>query len=500
VINNFVWPPPLKGNPRQESKLKLRKKISHAVTTPLESSVRTVEAFYPTQPETSHILVLSANAELAPMWYHFLFYHLLEYKYSMYNTGTAETDIIAGISLITPLFYLNQEKPLKPPRFIPPKEPASHEIVKIPTDPADPTPFLWQAPDTTATLYFGSTWQELHSFLSLRIAQESLPTMRELPPTLPAFAEPLYELMRLRGYTVLYPNLPAHSVALYRPYTTIRQEFVPFTSPDASATETSTPPWHDFEPYEPHSTLDTPSQSRLPPPKPLAASPLHNVLPTRGDLPEVNTIPCIDADGNRVTASDLHKAGETLGITFRYMTGGCLEDVQPLMSRGSAEDLFCDGEGIPIGGSLPGLPNDAHKKGVRPLDLEKLREEHAAKAQLGPGSEGKAAVAIGKSIQSVEAIPDVVWDPERGVELKHASQKESLNAEFRGHLERQAGHAPEAPSSANTEKESKILTSESQNELLKQGTEAAMLEEFKGHLQRQSGKEKPNNNERPAGW
>ena len=532
VLDSFVWPPLEKNKEPHTSQLTLRKKISFSSSTPLEASIRTVESFYPARPLDSHLLLLSPHVELSPMFYHYLYYHLLEYHYSTYNGGTLESENLMGISLATPTFQIDQKTP-----FIPPA-PRPHptllaSVTKNPTeaiewtDSPDATPFMWQMPDTSATLYFGHRWQELHSFLSLRISQTSWPTARELSPILPAFAEPMFELMRLRGYTILYPNLPAHSIAIDHPPTAIHEEFLPPPSFDPASDQNQGGMTDPYEaPTVPNTQDGSLLRSTLPQIKPLATTPLANILPSQADLPELPNLPLLNPLCEPAFGIDLHQAGRALAADFRYMTGGCSESVSPLLHPGSADDLFCDADGEPMGGSII-TPSEAAEKGVFPLDRESLRQarergRELAKERAGttPKNIGEVGGSTGKSVmdpsfgtpmggiapgtggagQNPPVNGPAFWDVERGLENVDDDQSAALQEVFQEHLRRQgAGSAAASPTGAQkygSGSGAKEATIEKVDEMVQDEPD-----EDKGEKIKESEKEEiDEKQEKPAGW
>ena len=84
-LDSFTWPPPRYSSRGNNNELVLRRRIPEKRITPQESSVRFLESFYPTHTQHSHAFILSAQAELSPVYYHYLKYQLLEYKYSSLN-------------------------------------------------------------------------------------------------------------------------------------------------------------------------------------------------------------------------------------------------------------------------------------------------------------------------------------------------------------------------------------------------------------------------------
>lgn len=69
-LESFSWPPPHLASSGRSQLLTLRHRIPRQAMTEEESSARLLESFWPTQPLTSHVLVLSPQAELAPQYFH----------------------------------------------------------------------------------------------------------------------------------------------------------------------------------------------------------------------------------------------------------------------------------------------------------------------------------------------------------------------------------------------------------------------------------------------
>ncbi|KAH2054794.1 hypothetical protein KXW51_002847 [Aspergillus fumigatus] len=191
----------LKWPPQTSSTVTLRRRIQPDYLTPVEASLRTVEAFYPRNPNVTHVLLLAPEAELAPSFYHFLKYTMLKYKHSAQTKRTPCK--LLGISLELP-----SSRPTDNGPFAPPKSEQSQQLG------GEPLPvFLWQAPNSHAALYFGDGWADLHSFLTNRLAlhrptSEMSTEEKSISKRYPAVMEYLLELIRARGYYLLYPNFP----------------------------------------------------------------------------------------------------------------------------------------------------------------------------------------------------------------------------------------------------------------------------------------------------
>jgi hypothetical protein len=194
-LSSFRWPPDSNG---EESKLTLRHRVNPERLSPVEATIRTIESYYPAHIPTSHVLILTSQAELAPSYYHYLLFSLLEYKYSA--SALLENGRLLGISLELPTHYLNGSKGFSHPSG----------------DYFSPL-FLWQAPNSNAALYFGDKWAEFHSFLSNRFAVQPRSVKESYTKLVsekhPAWMEYLLELVRARGYAMLYPSFASYEAS-----------------------------------------------------------------------------------------------------------------------------------------------------------------------------------------------------------------------------------------------------------------------------------------------
>lgn len=307
-----------RADQENRNQITLRHRIRPNYNSLEDSSIGFLESFFPTNPLNSHVLVLSTRAELSPLFYHYLKYALLEYKYSSY--GTKNRDRLLGISL---------ETPYKQTRiFASPQK----------SDSVNSTFFLWQEPNSKAALYFGDKWVEVHDFVRRRLeAQESrkIPSIKRLlSKEHPYWVELLLELARLRGYHMLY------------------QQFDPENTLVTIHNELSPPP----EGYLEKSTSDSLAQGKTSDPDPgtyLGASSnpetiltsqksLLSFLPPDGDLPVLEDMPVLLYDGQR-TSLNAKQATEA-AFTFRRDVGACGEMKSKKRKELSAADLFCSEE------------------------------------------------------------------------------------------------------------------------------------------------------------
>ncbi len=327
-LEDFRWPPSdhiLEVNANQ---LNLRHRIPEPSLTAEENSIRFLESFWPTKPATSHLLVLSPQVELSPLYLQFLKYFLLEYRYSTKWVGEKH---LMGISLDLPSTHLNDTT-----AFSPPKKPN-----KSKSDPESAISFLWQAPNSNAALYFGDMWTELHSFLGHSLTSErKLPTpttlnSKEVSKTYPSWLENILKLARTRGYYFLYSSL-ANEVALatihnelYKPPEEFAHSFdgKETLGPQPSADFTADP--------EHHLSLQHKEE-------PLATRSLLSLLPSDGILPSLTDMPLLSWDGKTMNKIQLEEDASNYSQVFRREVGGCsTSDKHKTILEGSADDLFC---------------------------------------------------------------------------------------------------------------------------------------------------------------
>lgn len=331
-LDNFLWPPLPKSGGKHTSQVTLRRRISKEHLSPMDASIRLVESFYSARPRQSHVLLLSTQVELSPIYYHYLFYNTLEYGYSIYSKGTPEQEALMGIALDLPSVKLNGEDPLRYP---------TASAVNGPAAPVVPeTPFYWQAPDTHAALYFGNKWQEFHDFLSRRLTPVSEKKEKLVSPVFPAFAEPMLELMRARCWFMLYPHLPdGNSIAtvhneLSAPPEEYQEPESTASEPAKAATLTKDTPY--LEP------VDIPGPPKGNREGPLLHTQLVQMLPHNGDLPELVTLPLLAWDAEDITLNQAVSAAGKFAADFHKIIGRCTGTYTALRLVNTVDDLFCD--------------------------------------------------------------------------------------------------------------------------------------------------------------
>lgn len=144
------------------------------------------------------------------------------------------------------------------------------------------TPFLWQAPNSNAALYFGDKWVELHDFISKILTSErSLPTPTTLnkklvSKTYPSWLEHVLKLARARGYWTLYPNFDKYD-ALVTMHTDLYQappEYKEDLEAEIPAGELTADPARHLSLMQHKET-------------PLITKSLLSILPLKGELPKI---------------------------------------------------------------------------------------------------------------------------------------------------------------------------------------------------------------------
>ncbi|KAK7757699.1 hypothetical protein SLS62_000077 [Diatrype stigma] len=343
-LESFSWPPSHIASATQSHLLTVRHRIPRQVLTEEESSARILESFWPTHPKTSHVLVLSPQAELSPLFFHYLKYASLQYK---------DAARLFGISLEQPTRLLDEK-----------------ESLSLPTQPTDgdsnaeavggggaPTPFLWQAPSSNAVLYMGEKWMELHQFVSRSLAAQrdpaSTPALLQASSKVvsrvhPSWLEHALRLARLRGYYTLYPGAETA-----RNLATVHGEL--YTAPEeyAGSSETSQFLPDDATEEEVEAARARARgelESDLVPTRSLLESlPKADPADSNGaggpGLRSLNKLPLLAWDGRRaadLTAID--EAAARYAAEFREQVGGCgasEKDVASTMKDLLIQDLFC---------------------------------------------------------------------------------------------------------------------------------------------------------------
>lgn len=430
-LENLVWPPLDWSGAPHASQVTVRHRIPRNGPTPGEASSHLIESFYPTRPKDSHVLLISPQAELSSIYYHYAMYHLLEYKYSTFGERTHEAKNLMGFTLELPSTYLNETTPLEPPVLAPADAKRSSREVQ------EPTPFLWQAPNSNAALYFGEKWIELHSFLSARIYIQDphLPAHQRPPPrkkvvseSYPSWMEYFQELMRVRGYFLLYPHFPDSDDAIVTIHEELRQPPEEF-SKKRSRPSIADPP--KLDPNEPFVTNPSAFEPILPPSPEVAllVKNLIALLPYSGDLPQITKLPILSHEGNILSRPDAIAVAHKFTDEFRDEIGRCDGNSRVVVEPMSAKDLFCNLDQSRRTGPVTRRSKDATADLKHTKNTEKeLDDDHDEEE--------------GEEVQGKEK-------PERAHEKK--SEKQTRN-EFDVHLQRQARNADDTLAHATQKK------------------------------------------------
>ncbi len=352
-LEELTWPPlDWSGTPHQ-SQVTLRHRIPRRAGTAEEASARQVESFYPARPTHSHVLVLSPQVELSPIYFHYLMYQLLEYRYSSLIRESPESKKLVGLSLELPSMHLNDSTTFSPPRSN--RGPRHSDEEEGHTATEEPISFLWQAPNSNAALYFGDKWIEFHSFLTFRFSDDPTkqPGRRKLISEIyPSWLEFLQELMRARGYTMLYPNFPSGSpdsiASVHHELFQPPEEYSKRPKP-SSGTDTSKPS------LDPKETFETDPTKHLLKPKsnskstPLTSS-LLSLLPASAVPADLSYLPLLSHEGNALDPSVLKSTARIFANDFRRTVGQCSATYKPRIEPMKADDLFCYGQDDVQGG------------------------------------------------------------------------------------------------------------------------------------------------------
>ncbi|OKP10571.1 hypothetical protein PENSUB_3874 [Penicillium subrubescens] len=308
----------LNGLSQLKGRITLRRRIQPHYMGPVESSLRTVESFYPLNPKLSHLLMLSPQTELAPSFYHYLKYSILFYKQSA--RAQQEGSELLGISLDLP-----SAKPTSQSEAFAPPVPQSSDQTQNTKQKHIPS-FLWQAPNSNAALYFGDKWAEFHTFVSSRLAVSeaviNIPSQDKLISTkYPAFMEYLLEMMRAKGYYMIYPSFPGRTAS---PLATVHTDL--YHPPEEFA-------------HEP-GLKQSDSIEELLAEKPVARA--HTIMPLLDTFELghsfLGRIPLVSYDAERLTEEMLQQRTVEYAKNFRVRYGGCSQD--DLVEDPSAY-LFC---------------------------------------------------------------------------------------------------------------------------------------------------------------
>ena len=341
-LRDLEWPPDEKASPLRMNGLVVRRRIPSSRVTSEQASLRFLESFYPTSTQDNHVLILSPQVEISPLFLQYLHYVILEYKYSSYEM--TDTENLLGISLDVPASFINGSAGFITPTM------AAIDAEKMKKngelDESSPAPFLYQAPSSTASLIFGDKWTTLHNFLTNRLAAshtgKAERSHKIVSETEPAWLEYLLELMRARGWSMLHPSTPL--VAVHNELARIPEEYTREQSDTKTDPEVPRPP-HDLV-EEPFLTAPDPPtiQEHTEHDPHNGLMPLQDILPFDGDLPELPHLPYLYHTGDAISRETMREFRDTYAPNFRRHIGGCEgqdADRNRKLYALSTDDLFC---------------------------------------------------------------------------------------------------------------------------------------------------------------
>lgn len=417
-LRDLEWPPTEFGAPVQPSSLTIRHRIPSRNIGTEEASLRFVESFYPTDPHSHHVLLLSPQAELHPLFFQHLHYSILQYRYS---ADWWESSDVMGISLDRPTTFLDGKPGLQTPTATDLR--SSRHFNPAALDPQSAAPFLYQAPSSGATLIFGEKWATFHDFLQKRITASQRGVAKKQKKVLteaePAWTEYLLELMRARGWSVLHPASPM--VTIHNELAQVPEEFLRGppkkkqpTPPAAQDSKSS-----NKDSNEPFLTAPEPAVIASRPESQDATGgsrskssvlPLHQALPFDGFLPELGVLPYLTHAGKNHLRIAVNELVEEFVPVFRAEVGGCDAATAAKKDRVVVEmktdDLFCLGSGAAAAGQSTKAPSGGET-------VEKTPSPPPRPKSGAAGLEGPPAAVNEPMLPGMERQPlDMLAHPE----------------------------------------------------------------------------------------
>ena len=325
VLSRFQWP---LGSPSSASRLTVRHRVDTKLMTPAVTSLRTIESFYPANPSTSHVLLLSTDVELAPNYYQFLMYTLLENKYSSRMNMISST--VMGVSLEQ-----------------------SQILAETHTDTqttAEGSTLLWQHVSPHAALYTGDKWQELHELLAHRLAVDPqlsrvMPDASSLSDAQPVWVRLLSELMQAKGYFMLHPLRQDADSSLITLHQELRQDVEEGQGFDAAPETSSSKSTIDL--VEEDGVLgikisDNPDYREE---IMLAISSITSLINDEshkkmGQVAGADDVLFYSSDGGRVSWIEAQQKARDYAETFSRSIGGCSSGISDRVGS-TIEGLFC---------------------------------------------------------------------------------------------------------------------------------------------------------------
>ncbi|KAK5165142.1 uncharacterized protein LTR77_009239 [Saxophila tyrrhenica] len=386
-IEGLDWPPDERASPLRTNALSLRHRITTSRLNSEQMSLRFVESFFPASTIDDHVLILSPQAEVDQLYLQYLYYLILEYRYSL--IGSRDTEDLLGLSLDVPTNFINGSSGFEPPTAADMQEDEDRKYEALAK--SDPVPFLYQAPSSTSSLIFGDKWTTFHNFLSRRLEMSETGVAekhtKQVAETEPAWMEYLLELMTARGWNMLHPASPMGTV--HNELARIPEEYIREAKTKDEKPNTAPPQNSEDEPFL---IADTPPsiQPHVEHNQPASHLSLSDTLPFDGNLPDLGTLPHLYRNGKVFVPYESGEYQDTYLTWFRQHIGGC--DLATAQRKRvvhwlSADDLFC----------VAGIPNDYD---------EGRREEEEEEGGDGDDASADAALASGEAAGAEERRED----------------------------------------------------------------------------------------------
>ncbi|KAG5980877.1 hypothetical protein E4U55_003546 [Claviceps digitariae] len=320
-LGSFQWPRSSSRGGQQTSMLSLRRRITRQPLEEEDSSVRFVESFWPTDPSSTHVLVLSAHTEITRQFFQYVKYSLLHLLHSKMALMEDYDASLMGLSFSIPHTLADGTTAFSPPAPKGGNKDTSRE-----------TSFLWQRPNSEAMLFTGAKWIELHHFISRALYHKKTTSSSRSPPArtagkkYPAWLEYALQLSRLRGYYTLYPS-KATTNAILGVHSEIPDPPEEYLKDAAAAAG-------------PLESLEDESAERF---DPTSSIDMLDTLPEGGNLQSPVEVPLLSWDGTATTQKSLMKQAREYTASFRRDVGGCNQEDKPRigMWKKDATDLFC---------------------------------------------------------------------------------------------------------------------------------------------------------------
>lgn len=186
-------------------------------------------------------------------------------------------------------------------------------------------------PGTDAMLIFGDKWVELHGYLSQLQDQpqgaadsKSELLAKQVTTKVPAWAEHMLQLSRLRGYLTLYASKATASsiITVHDDLVDVPEEFLD----------------QERQPIPPKATESAKKDADDDKPSNIG---MLKTLPKNGELVHLLHMPILSWDGKATTREEIRVQARNHLQKFRTEVGNCAAHDGPTAKDRLARDLFC---------------------------------------------------------------------------------------------------------------------------------------------------------------